>query len=156
VVTPAETRKIIHSLIGRGLTSQQVEQLALALVAQKVAAGHLLMNEGDRPSGLVFLLQGGVEILKHGPDGQRQSLAKLEAPTLLGEMSLITDRPSSATVMAVTECELQLLTRAQFQRLIAGDSIAAYKLVMTIAGVLAERLAKLDRKVLELTGHWDL
>ncbi len=156
MVTPAETRKIIHSLIGRGLTSQQVEQLAQALVAQKVAAGHLLMNEGDRPSGLVFLLQGGVEILKHGPDGQRQSLAKLEAPTLLGEMSLITDRPSSATVMAVTECELQLLTRAQFQRLIAGDSIAAYKLVMTIAGVLAERLAKLDRKVLELTGHWDL
>ena len=156
MVTPAETRKIIHSLIGRGLTSQQVEQFAQALVAQKVAAGHLLMNEGDRPSGLVFLLQGGVEILKHGPDGQRQSLAKLEAPTLLGEMSLITDRPSSATVMAVTECELQLLTRAQFQRLIAGDSIAAYKLVMTIAGVLAERLAKLDRKVLELTGHWDL
>ena len=155
-MNPSETRKIIHSLIGRGVTSQQVEQLALALVAQKVAAGHLLMNEGDRPSGLVFLLQGGVEILKHGPDGQRQSLAKLEAPTLLGEMSLITDRPSSATVMAVTECELQLLTRAQFQRLIAGDSIAAYKLVMTIAGVLAERLAKLDRKVLELTGHWNL
>jgi len=27
---------------------------------------------------------------------------------------------------------------------------------MTIAGVLAERLAKLDRKVLELTGHWNL
>lgn len=156
MVNASETRKIIHSLIGRGVTSQQVEQLAQALVAQKVAAGHLLMNEGDRPSGLAFLLQGRVEILKHGPDGQRQSLAKLEAPTLLGEMSLITDRPSSATVVAVTECELQLLTRAQFQRLIAGDSIAAYKLVMTIAGVLAERLAKLDRKVLELTGHWDL
>jgi CRP/FNR family transcriptional regulator, cyclic AMP receptor protein len=146
----------MHSLLGRAVTSQQIEQLAQASVGQKVAAGHALMNEGDRPSGLVFLLQGGVEILKHGPDGQRQSLAKIDAPTLLGEMSLITDRPTSATVMAVTECELQLLTKAQFQRLIAGDSIAAYKLVMTIAGVLAERLAKLDRKVLELTGHWDL
>ncbi|PYN90582.1 MAG: hypothetical protein DMD87_01295 [Candidatus Rokuibacteriota bacterium] len=156
VVNPAETRKIIHSLIGRGVTSQQVEQLAQALVGQKVAAGHVLINESDRPSGLVLLLQGGVEVFKHGPDGQRQSLAKLEAPTLVGEMSLITDRPSSATVVAVTECELQVLTRAQFQRLIAGDSIAAYKLVMTIAGVLAERLAKLDRKVLELTGHWNL
>jgi CRP/FNR family transcriptional regulator, cyclic AMP receptor protein len=146
----------MHSLLGRAVTSQQIEQLAQASVGQKVAAGHALMNEGDRPSGLVFLLQGGVEILKHGPDGQRQSLAKIDAPTLLGEMSLITDRPTSATVMAVTECELQLLTKAQFQRLIAGDSIAAYKLVMTIAGVLAERLAKLDRKVIELTGHWNL
>jgi CRP/FNR family transcriptional regulator, cyclic AMP receptor protein len=146
----------MHSLLGRAVTSQQIEQLAQASVGQKVAAGHALMNEGDRPSGLVFLLQGGVEILKHGPDGQRQSLAKIDAPTLLGEMSLITDRPTSATVMAVTECELQLLTKPQFQRLIAGDSIAAYKLVMTIAGVLAERLAKLDRKVIELTGHWNL
>lgn len=146
----------MHSLIGRGVTTPQVEQLAQALVGQKVAAGHALINEGDRPSGLVFLLQGTVEVFKHGPDGQRQSLARIDAPTLLGEMSIITDRPSSATVTAVTECELQLLTRAQFQRLIAGDSIAAYKLVMTIAGVLAERLAKLDRKVLELTGHWDL
>jgi CRP/FNR family transcriptional regulator, cyclic AMP receptor protein len=156
VVNPSEIRKIMHALLGRGVTSQQIEQLAQASVGQKAAAGHALMNEGDRPSGLVFLLQGGVEVFKHGPDGQRQSLAKLEAPTLLGEMSLITDRPSSATVMAVTECELQLLTKAQFQRLIAADSIAAYKLVMTIASVIAERLAKLDRKVLELTGHWNL
>jgi len=146
----------MHSLLGRGVTPQQVEQLAQASVGQKVAAGHVLMNEGDRPSGLVFLLQGGVEVFKHGPDGQRQSLAKIEAPTLLGEMSLITDRPTSATVVALTECELQLLTKAQFQRLIAADSIAAYKLVMTIAGVIAARLAKLDRTVLELTGHWNL
>jgi CRP/FNR family transcriptional regulator, cyclic AMP receptor protein len=155
VVNPSEIRKIMHALLGRGVTSQQIEQLAQASVGQKAAAGHALMNEGDRPSGLVFLLQGGVEVFKHGPDGQRQSLAKLEAPTLLGEMSLITDRPSSATVMAVTECELQLLTKAQFQRLIAADSIAAYKLVMTIASVIAERLAKLDRKIIELTGHWN-
>ena len=122
MVNPSETRKAIHSLIGRGVTTPQVEQLAQALVGQKVAAGHALMNEGDRTSG----------------------------------MSLITDRPSSATVVAVSECELQVLTRAQFQRLIEGDSIAAYKLVMTIAGVLAERLAKLDRKIIELTGHWNL
>ena len=146
----------MHVLLGRGVTPQQLEQLAQASVGQKVAAGHALMNEGDRPSGLVILLQGSVEVFKHGPDGQRQSLAKIDAPTLLGEMSLITDRPTSATVMAVTECELQLLTKAQFQRLIASDSIAAYKLVMTIAGVIAQRLAQLDRKVLELTGHWNL
>jgi len=146
----------MHSLLGRGVTPQQVEQLAQASVGQKVAAGHTLVNEGDRPSGLVFLLQGDVEVFKHGPDGQRQSLAKIEAPTLLGEMSLITDRPTSATVVALTDCELQLLTKAQFQRLIAADSIAAYKLVMTIANVIAARLANLDRKVLELTGHWNL
>jgi CRP/FNR family transcriptional regulator, cyclic AMP receptor protein len=151
----SDIRKGMHSLL-RGLTPQQVEQLAQALVGQKVAAGHTLINEGDRSTGLMFLLQGSVEIFKHGPDGQSQSLAKVDAPTLLGEMSLITERASSATVIALSECEGQLLTKAQFQRLIASDSIAAYKLVMIVAGVLAARLAKLDRQILELTGHWNL
>jgi len=56
-------------------------------------------------------------------------------------------------VMAVKDCECQLLTKAQFQRLIASESLAAYKLVVMIAEVLAERLARLDRKVLELTAQ---
>jgi CRP-like cAMP-binding protein len=154
-VNPAEIRKAMHSLL-RGLTAQQADQLTQASVRHKVRAGHALINEGDRPSGLVFLLQGRVEIFKHGPDGQRESLASIDAPTLVGEMSLITDRHASATVMTLAECEFQLLTCTQFQRLIAADSIAAYKLVMILAGVLAGRLRKLDRKVLELTGHWNL
>jgi len=141
----------MHLLL-RGLSPQQVEQLAQASVGQKVVAGHPLMNEGDRPSGLVFLLQGGVEIFKHGPDGQRQSLAKVDAPTLLGEMSLITDRPTSATVMALSECELQLLTKAQFQTPISAARIAAYKLAAIIAGVAAAPLPKPDPQILDMTG----
>src|SRR2546422_11523928 len=133
-------REVMHTLLGRGLTTPQVEQLAQASVSRKAAAGQALMNEGERPGGLMLLLQGNVEIFKQGGDGQRQSLAKVAAPTLLGEMSLITDRPTSATVVAVTECDYQLLTRSQFQRLIASDSLAAYKLVVGIAGILAERL----------------
>ena len=144
----SEIRQGMHLLL-RGLTPQQVEQLAQASISKKIAAGQALMNEGERPSGLLFLLQGNAEIFKQGGNGQRQSLAKVAAPTLLGEMSLITDRPTSATVVAVTECDCQLLTRAQFQRLIASDSLAAYKLVVVIAGLLAERLGQLDRKVLE-------
>ena len=142
-------REVMHTLLGSGLTTPQVEQLAQASVSKRAAAGQALMSEGERPSGLLLLLQGNVEIFKRGGDGQRQLLAKVGAPTLLGEMSLITDRPTSATVVAVTECDYQLLTRSQFQRLIASDSLAAYKLVVVIAGVLAERIGQLDRKVLE-------
>jgi CRP-like cAMP-binding protein len=154
-VNAAETRKLMQSVL-RGLTAQQIEQILQASVGQKIPAGQALINEGDRVSGLMILLQGRVEIFKHGPDGQRQPLATLDAPTLVGEMSVLTDRPASATAIAVADCEFQLLTRAQFQRLIAADNIAAYRLVVIVAGVLAERLAKLDRKVLELTGHWNL
>jgi CRP-like cAMP-binding protein len=152
----SEVRRIMHLLLGRELNTQQIEQLAQASVNRTVASGQALLNEGDRPSGLVFLLQGQVEILKLGQNGQRQALARIDAPTLLGEMGIITDRPAVATVMAITHCDYQLLTKPQFQRLIASESLAAYKLVVVIAGVLAERLAQIDRKVLELSGQWSV
>ena len=53
----------------------------------------------------------------------------------------------------MTDCEIQLLTKSQFQRLISGESVAAYKLIAAIAEVLAGRLTRLDQKVLELSAH---
>src|SRR5437773_83278 len=61
-------RAVMHTVLGRGLTTAQVEQLAQASVSKKIAAGQTLMSEGERPSGLLFLLQGNVEIFKQGGD----------------------------------------------------------------------------------------
>ena len=88
LVNAAETRKLMQSVL-RGLTAQQVEQLIQAMVAQKVPAGQALINEGERVSGLMVLLQGRVEIFKHGPDGLHQPLANLDAPTLGRELHCV-------------------------------------------------------------------
>jgi CRP-like cAMP-binding protein len=146
-----QIRDTIRTVLCRGLTVEQADHLVKVLVPAKITAGGPVLREGDSPSGLFLLLSGTVEILKQTPDGASQSLGKVGAPTVLGEMSLITERPHSATVMAVSDCEFYLLTRAQFQRLIASESIAAYKLIATIAQVLAGRVMRLDQKVLELS-----
>ena len=75
----------MHSLLGRGLTAPQVEQLAQASVGRNIVAGHALMTEGDRPTGLVLLLEGRVEILKRGRDGQQQSLGTTSVPVQAGQ-----------------------------------------------------------------------
>jgi CRP-like cAMP-binding protein len=150
-MTAGQVRDTIRAVLCKGLTVEQAEQITRVLVPVKAGAGHPIMREGDSPSGLFVLLRGTVEIVKHAPDGTTQSLAKIDGPTVLGEMSLITERPHSATVQAVSDCELYLLTKPQFQRLISSESIAAYKLVATIAEVLAGRVTRLDQKVLELT-----
>jgi len=152
-MTAGQIRDTIRSVLCRGLTFEQAEQITRVLVPMRTAAGHPLMREGDNPTGLFVLLTGSVEILKQTPEGSLQSIAKLEAPTVLGEMSLLMERPHSATVQAVTDCEFHLLTRSQFQRLISSESVAAYKLIVTIAEVLAARVARLDQKVLELSAR---
>ncbi len=146
-----QVRDTIRSVLCKGLTLEQAEQITRLLVPVKASASHPLMREGDSPTGLFVLLKGTVEIVKKAPNGEAQFLARVEAPSVLGEMSLIMERAHSATVQAVTDCELYLLTKAQFQRLVASESLAAYKLIAAIAEVLAGRLTRLDQKVLELT-----
>lgn len=152
MTTAGQVRDTIRSVLCKGLTPDQTEQIMRVLVPVHADAGHALVREGDHATGLFVLLKGRVEILKKAADGGApQPLTTIEAPTVLGEMSLITDRPHSATVQAVTDCELFLLTKAQFQRLLASESLAAYKLIAVIAEVLVARLMRLDRKVLELS-----
>ena len=150
-MTNSEAAKLVRTVLCRGMTFEQTEQILKAMVPVSVEAGAVLYQEGDKAKGLFVLLAGGVEILRRQPEGSDQRIATVDAPTVVGEMSLITDRPHSATVRALSACEGRLLTRSQFERLLQADSVAAYKVVLILADVIARRLTKMDEKVLELT-----
>jgi CRP-like cAMP-binding protein len=149
-VIPRDVLAVVRSTLVRGLTAPQAEQLLAATVPMRVEGGKAVVREGERSMGLLILLRGTVEIVKWAPAGEDRVIASVAAPSVLGEMALLTDRPSSATVNATSDCDLRLLTRAQYQRLIEGESGAACKLVATIAEVLARRLDLMDRKVVAL------
>src|SRR5439155_136676 len=93
----------------------------------------VVFKEGERPQGLMVLLDGTVEIFKDGTD---EVLATIAAPTVLGEISLLTEGPHTASVRAQTACEFSLLTTTQFHRLLREESLAAYKVIATLAEVL--------------------
>ncbi|HEY2995432.1 MAG TPA: cyclic nucleotide-binding domain-containing protein [Methylomirabilota bacterium] len=150
-MTNSEAAKLVRTVLCRGLNFEQTEQIMKAMVAVNVEAGAVLYHESEKSKGLFVLLDGAVEILKREPDGSDRRIATVEAPTVVGEMSLLTDRPHSATVRALSACEGRLLTRAQFERLLQSESLAAYKVVLTLADVIAKRLNKMDEKVMELT-----
>src|SRR5437764_1154124 len=142
-MTAGQIRDTIRAVLCKGLTLEQAEQITRVLVPVRVSAGAPLMREGDGATGLFVLLTGTVEVLKKAPDGSPRSIARVEAPSVLGEMSLVMERPHSATVQAVTDCEIQLLTKSQFQRLISSESVAAYKLIAAIAEVVPQLVEQL-------------
>ncbi len=154
-MTGSEAVKIVRSVLGRGLTHEQTDQIVKAMVPVSVEPGAQVLRESEKGRGLFVLLEGTVTIVKRGADGSDVSIATVEAPTVLGEMSLITDQPYSATVRATTACEFRLLTRTQFDRLLKSENLAAYKVVATLAEVIAWRLSRMDDKVVELARRSD-
>jgi CRP/FNR family cyclic AMP-dependent transcriptional regulator len=142
---------VLASVLGQRLAPVEAERLAAAMRPVAIEAGAPICREDEETRGLLLLLEGTAEVLKH----DRERVATVEAPAVLGEMSLLTDGHHTATVRAVTPCDLALLPRDDFARLLEAGSPAAYKLVTAIAEVLARRLERMSEKVAELAGRGD-
>jgi CRP/FNR family transcriptional regulator, cyclic AMP receptor protein len=156
VVKSSEAARIVRAVLCRALTPEQTEQILKAMVPVAAEPGTAVMREGERGRGLLVLLEGSVEVRKNDRDGGDVAIATIEAPTVLGEMNLLTDRPHSATVRALTPCQFQLLTRSQFDRLLTSESLAAYKVVAALARVIAQRLDRMDEKFVQLAGRGEV
>jgi CRP/FNR family transcriptional regulator, cyclic AMP receptor protein len=145
---------LIHAMrskICKTLSAQQAEHIASATIAREFPPGSLIMQEGDRESGLVFLLRGTAEIFKDVPGSVGQVVATVDGPTMLGEISLVTGQPHRASVRAQTNCDCYVLTRTQYLRLLEVESLAVYKLVAAIADMLAQRVIAMNDKVIALS-----
>jgi CRP-like cAMP-binding protein len=86
-----------------------------------VAPGTVIIRENDVGQGLFVILLGEVEVVRTNDiEGQEGALARLQAGDVFGEMSLLDDRPTSATVRAVTPTTLLFLGQDYFRRLVGA------------------------------------
>ncbi|HSZ82588.1 MAG TPA: cyclic nucleotide-binding domain-containing protein [Polyangia bacterium] len=102
----------------RPFNHQQQLDLIRRFDGHEVAAGTVVIREGDAGQGLFVVLAGEVEVSKRQADGGELSLARLRAGDVFGEMSLLTQQPTTATVTAARPSTILFLARDYFQRLI--------------------------------------
>ena len=113
-------------------------------------AGQKILEEGAPESRLLVLTSGTVEVYKSVLPGRRQRLATIEAPTVIGEMGLLTEPRAAASVEAITRVEAHGLGRDRLLEMLDADSPAACKLVYEIGRTLAERMAATNETVAEV------
>jgi CRP/FNR family cyclic AMP-dependent transcriptional regulator len=82
--------------------------------------------------------------------GRRQHLATIEAPTVVGEMGLLTEPRAAASVEARTPMEAYGIDRDSFLELLDADSPAACKVIYEIGRTLSERMTRTNRSVAEI------
>ena len=102
----------------RPFNHQQQLDLIRRFDGHEVAAGTVIIREGDAGQGLFVVLAGEVEVSKRQADGGALALARLRAGDVFGEMSLLTNQPTTATVAAALPSTILFLAREYFQRLV--------------------------------------
>ncbi|MEM6730975.1 MAG: cyclic nucleotide-binding domain-containing protein [Myxococcota bacterium] len=133
-----------HSLT-RGLSSAQIQMLTSRLTELRLNAGDALLVEGAESRGLFLVKEGTVRVTKAG-----QELVTLTAPTVLGELELISHDVSSAQVEATDEVIAYLLPRDAFDSMIdSGDPVVS-KMMRNIARVVIKRLTETNTRLVSL------
>jgi GNAT superfamily N-acetyltransferase len=104
-----------------------------------VAAGEVLMREGERGDDMYLILEGAVEVSRNLPRGRRV-LTTLGAGQIFGEGAFLLGTPRSADVTALAECHLLAVDNVEFDALTAFDAQIAVKLLRNLSRMLCLRL----------------
>lgn len=99
------------------LDRKQRFDLIRRFTAYDIAAGVTIVEEGVRGRGLFVLLAGEVDVAKRDDDS-KVLLATLGPGDVFGEIALVHDEPTSASVTAATKSTVLFLDREIFDRLV--------------------------------------
>ena len=84
------------------------------LKKQILPANEYILNEGVVGDTVYLILKGQVEVRLGASTDSPKVLAKLSEGDVIGEMSLFDDRPHMASVMALTEITVAVISKEDF------------------------------------------
>ena len=84
---------------------------------QRFKKGATIIHEGAAGSFAYLIVSGAVEVSKNVGD-EKLILSRLVKGSIFGEMSLVDDKPRSATVIALEDTEVRVITREDFESML--------------------------------------
>ena len=93
--------------------------------------GEILIKEGDKSNEIFWLLQGELVVIKMLQE-REVVLNHIKEGGLVGELSFLDQKPRSATVRALTDCQLHVLEYKDYQKMLAEQPKWMKKILITL------------------------
>jgi CRP-like cAMP-binding protein len=135
-----EDTKILREIfVFRGLSPLDLTQFNKILKARKVQKGEVIIAEGEEGDAMYIIKSGSFEVRK-GKGSREKVISLLHPGDHFGEMALIDRLPRSASVVAVSEGELIVLSKDQFLKVLEGSLSLKIRIYENFLESLCERL----------------
>lgn len=135
-------------------------EVAKMMSIREFKKDHPIIEVGKPGDSMFLLLSGSIEILKKmvlfssgEKNVKEKSLIRLKdsSNVFFGEMSMFGDDTRSATVTALTDVTVGVLTRESVDCLCRTDPALGYHLFYNIGQTVAQNLRRANRDILKLT-----
>lgn len=110
-------------------------------------AGTVLFREGE-PGKEMYVVQSGKVRLTRTIRGQEKTLADLPAGEFFGEMSIINEKPRTATAVVVEDAQLLVLDPRTFEAMIKANTEIAVRMIKKMAARLDIANAQIENLLL--------
>ena len=134
------------------LTRAEAQQLLGMVRRVDLSRGSVLFEQGSPGRSCFVIVRGEVDVTMQ-VRGQEQLLVRLQAGSMLGQVSLVEGGPRTATCTAHTDTVLLEMDREPCEKLFATRSALAYKFLTALVEGLIVALRGADRQLMRMTEH---
>jgi CRP/FNR family transcriptional regulator len=132
-VADAPTDLLENVPLFSGMKGKDLKRLANAMTEKRVGEGETITEEGKKGVGF-FVIESGTARVTRGGEQKRT----LGPGDYFGEIALISDVPRTATITAETPVKCWGLAPWDFRPLVEGNATVAWKLLDSVAKIVAE------------------
>lgn len=153
-ISRAETLRILEGIpLFSGLTKRQLTAVAKVMDHASFKAGDVLVKELEVGQRLIIIREGTAQVNRRGiatqkgtdkgiEQGTSRRLATVGPGDIVGELSLIDGKRTSASVVADTPMETLVIYRTRFNKLLDSTPQMCQRLLLG----LAARLRAIDQR----------
>ena len=115
-------------LLAEAVTRLKQPQYRGANGFKQVAAGEVLIRQGDEPDHVFIIMDGHAEVFVDG-----LKVGDVAKEEIFGAMAVFTEEKRTATVIASTACTVMLIPKDQFLAMTASNPRIAHSLIESMA-----------------------
>lgn len=138
--------KLSVSSMWSGLPEPIAADLFSPAAEISLKAGSILFEAGDEGDGCYRLEKGALKVILTSAQGEERILTILTPGAVVGDLSMIDGLPRSASVIAVSDCNLRYVSRAAFAQCAARHP----EIYRYLTDLLAARLRETDETIAAL------
>lgn len=150
IKTTREREALSRCPLFSSFDAEEFEALYQRSVPVTAERDEVLFKEGEAGSSLFVIVTGAVRIVSAAEHGGEHTLASLGPGESFGEMSLLDDKPRSATAIATRSSTLLRVDQEGLEALRDHRPAAAVKLLAAGMRLISDRLRAANARLLQL------